>query len=81
MSKKSLALLLLPILFLFWLPGLVQAQEPDEEVVQIDWRELKTENFLIVYAESVDVDGEAVECICGLEPAEQYAAFVDDLYR
>ena len=56
------------------------AQESDGPAPVIDWQELQTKNFIIVYAESVAVEGVAVECICGIEPAEQYAAFVDQVY-
>ena len=56
------------------------AQEPDGPAPVVDWQELQTQKFIIVYAESVAVEGVAVECICGIEPAEQYATFVDQVY-
>jgi hypothetical protein len=81
--KKTVALLIVPLLFLMWLPQPVQAQEPELEVEvgQIDWRELKTENFIIVYAQQVEIEGEPVDCICGVEEAERYATFVDEVYH
>ena len=83
LAKKSIALLMAPLLFLMWLPQAVQAQppQPEEEAAQIDWRELETEYFLIVYAEQVEIEGEPVECVCGLAEAERYAAFIDGVYR
>ncbi len=82
MLKKSFLLLILPILFLMWLPSSAQAQRPDAGTTTIDWRELKTEKFLIVYAEKIQTEaGEPVSCACGIEEAERYAAFVDDVYN
>jgi hypothetical protein len=79
--KKSFLLLILPILFSMWLPYPVEAQSPDSQTDIIDWRELKTEKFLIVYAESITTEnGEPVPCECGIEEAERYAAFVDEVY-
>jgi hypothetical protein len=51
--KKSLTLLLLPILFLLWSAGPAYAQASDDQAITIDWRELETEKFLVVYAENV----------------------------
>jgi len=74
-------LLLVPVLFLLWLPGPVKAQQPEaHEVGLIDWREFKTGKFLIVYADKVEIEGESVECVCGVGEAERYTAFVDDIY-
>lgn len=82
MFKKLLALFVLPLLLWVGLPGFALAQGPENQTAIIDWRELKTENFIIVYAEKVEsADGEAVTCNCGIHEAERYAAFVDDIYR
>jgi len=78
--KKLLLLLLVPLLWLMWLPGVAQAQRPDDTPPVIDWQELETENFIIVYAE--DVEGLAgIGCACGIEEAEFYAGFIDEIYR
>ncbi|MBE7554797.1 MAG: hypothetical protein HS126_27410 [Anaerolineales bacterium] len=78
MPKKFLALLL-PILFLMWLPGPALAQGPLRETDDIDWQELKTEKFIIVYADRVS--GLAnLDCSCGVDEAERYAAFSDQIY-
>ena len=72
MPRKFLVLLL-PSLFLMWLPGPAYAQGPDSEAAFIDWQELKTEKFIIVYADSVF--GVAnFDCACGIEEAQRYAA-------
>lgn len=80
MHTKHLHLLLLPILFFFWLSGTVYAQNPDDESLPvIHWQDLKTENFIIVYAESIEgVDNS--ECACGIEKAQFYAGFIDGVY-
>lgn len=71
---------LLPILLFIWLPGPIYAQQPDRQTDSIDWRELKTEHFIIVYAERVPGPlGRA--CACGIEEAERYAAFIDEIYN
>jgi hypothetical protein len=58
----------------------VYAQGPTDDTATVEWRELKTENFIIVYAESVE--GVApTACDCGIEEAEFYASFADDVYR
>jgi hypothetical protein len=83
LPKKFLTLLLLTFI-LTCLPNPLSnpvfAQEPDGPAPVIDWQELPTKKFIIVYAESVKVEGEAVECVCGIEPAEHYATFVDEIY-
>lgn len=79
MLKRLLPLLLLPVLLL-WLPGPAAAQRPVEPQV-VDWGELKTEKFLIVYAEGVKAGDEAVACVCGVAEAERYAAFIDGIYN
>jgi hypothetical protein len=68
------------IIVLFWLPGLAQAQQPDSLQELIDWRELKTESFIIVYAESVVGVGD-FDCSCGLDEAQRYAQFIDLIYQ
>ncbi len=81
LSKNILALLLWSI-FLLWLSNPAQAQEQlDNPTKVIDWRELKTEKFIIVYAERVEDKGEEVECVCGIEYAARYAAFIDQVYN
>lgn len=78
MPKKFL-LLLLPILLLLGLPGLALAQGPADEANFIDWQELRTDKFIIVYADSVfGVDD--FDCSCGVEEAQRYADFVDGIY-
>lgn len=78
-SKKWLHLLVLPLLLFAWLGTPVQAQGPEEELPVIDWRELETEHFLLVYAESIEgVPQDA--CACGIEEAEFYAGFIDKVY-
>lgn len=69
------------MLFLMWLPGSAYAQGPDGNAGVINWQELKTEKFIIVYAESIEAGDEEVECDCGVEEAERYAAFVDKVYN
>lgn len=84
MTKKTLLLLLPLLLLLVWLPHAAEAQGPinQPQLAVIDWGELETENFLIVYANSVEpAEGQpAVECDCGIEYAERYATFIDDIY-
>jgi hypothetical protein len=78
LSKKFLVLLL-PILFLMWLPGLALAQGPVRDADAIDWQELRTEKFIIVYADRVS--GLAnLDCSCGVDEAERYAEFSDQIY-
>lgn len=71
---------LLPILLFTWLPGPAYAQEPDSLTDSIDWRELKTKNFIIVYAERVP-GPLGLACACGIAEAERYAAFIDQIYE
>ena len=79
MRKLYLYLLLLPV-FLLWFSGTIYAQEPVDEPPVINWQELKTENFVIVYAESIEGIDAAV-CVCGPDKAQFYASFVDDVYK
>ncbi|MFN8455118.1 MAG: hypothetical protein U0401_10710 [Anaerolineae bacterium] len=79
-KKLWLWVWLLPLLCLTWLPAPVYAQQPDNQTDSIDWRELKTENFIIVYAERVS-GPLGLACACGVDEAERYAAFVDQIYK
>lgn len=80
LQRKLLLLLALLTLFLLWLPVSTYAQSlDDEQLPVIDWQELNTENFIIVYANNID--GGAVDCpFCGVDKAQFYAAFIDDIY-
>jgi hypothetical protein len=78
LPQKLLALVL-SSLFLMWLPGPALAQGPDSQADFIDWQELRTEKFIVVYADSVS--GLArFDCSCGVEEAQRYADFVDQIY-
>jgi hypothetical protein len=78
---KKFLVLLLPIFFLLWLPGPAQAQAPDSTANRIDWQELKTEKFIIVYADSVSgLNLANLNCSCGIEEAQRYADFIDQIY-
>ena len=71
---------LLILLLMLWLPLPVDAQSQLGTDL-IDWQELKTENFTIVYAEEVvEADGRSVACLCGVEEAAYYATFIDEIY-
>ncbi len=79
--QKKLLLLILSIILRVWLPGVAYAQDPDNETAPaIDWRELRTENFIVVYAESVE-GFIGIGCACGVEEAEVYTAFIDQVYK
>jgi hypothetical protein len=77
---KKILVLLLPLLLLAWPPGPALAQEPDEPPQVVEWQELQTEKFLVVYAERVSVAEQDVPCACGVAEAERYAGFVDGIY-
>ncbi|MBN1995771.1 MAG: hypothetical protein JW953_24005 [Anaerolineae bacterium] len=79
--KKFLPLLCLAALGL-WLTGPAYAQDPPEgPLPTLDWQELPTEKFIIVYAQGVTLEGQPVDCpACGLAPAEYYATLVDEIY-
>jgi hypothetical protein len=62
------------------LPGPAYAQWPERNEDLIDWRELKTESFIIVYAESV-LGVDDFDCACGLDEAQRYAKFIDQIYE
>ena len=85
-------MILLTILFLFHMPEATLAQSPlnneDSAQFNIDWQELKTDHFTIVYATKIEVrelgDGELkqIDCsACGRAEAEKYLIFVDNLYN
>lgn len=85
MTKKFLTPLLLLFLLFVWLPNPVYAQgglPGSQPLAEIDWQELETENFIIVYADSVKLPNgqEEIECVCGIEHAEEYATFIDEIY-
>ncbi len=81
LSAAAKLLFFWALLFWFLLPaGPALAQGPLGAGESIDWRELKTEKFLLVYAESVSIEGQPVECSCGIDEAERYAAFIDEIY-
>lgn len=79
-SRKFFPIFFLQALLWIWLPAAIQAQGPTDETGTIDWRELKTENFVIVYAESVE-GVPSTACECGIEEAEFYAGFVEEAYQ
>ncbi len=64
-----------------WFPNVAYAQEPAGRSDLIDWQELKTEKFTIVYADRVVVSGIDVDCVCGIKQAEFYAEFIDHVYE
>jgi hypothetical protein len=90
LQKRLLSLLFLTVFF-FW-PSYppVYAQEPANNTATIDWRELKTEHYIIVYAESVTnespdaaalPEGTEIECACGIEQVDIYTTFIDKVYE
>lgn len=81
--KKYAHLLLLAVLLTWaWLPVAARAQDPPvEPVPTVNWQELETQNFIIVYANGIEVDGVPQDCpACGPDPAYRYAAFIDEIY-
>ncbi len=79
--QKNPLLLILSILLLIWLSTPIYAQDPAEEELPpvINWRELETENFIIVYAESIAGIADT-DCACGLTQAQRYVNFIDEIY-
>ncbi len=77
--QKRLLPLLLPILLFIGLAFPAYAQGPDQELPVINWQELKTDHFLIVYAENIE-GLPPEECACGLNEAQFYAGFIDEIY-
>ena len=68
------------ILLTLWLPAPALAQQPPSNGPDIDWRELETDHFIIVYADRVE-GLSIITCDCGIEEAEVYEAFIDDIYN
>ncbi|MBN1219463.1 MAG: hypothetical protein JXM69_11080 [Anaerolineae bacterium] len=82
MCKKILTLLLVAV-SLILLPHPAYAQEPTPEgpLPVVDWQELPTQYFIIVYANGITLQNQPVDCpACGIDPAQQYAAFIDKIY-
>jgi hypothetical protein len=79
LTLRTVYLVIFPLLLLAFLPGLSHAQEPTNDIL-VDWEELKTENFVIVYADSI-LGVAPGDCECGVEQAEFYAAFADQVYE
>jgi hypothetical protein len=71
---------LLLLMLVLGVPRVVGAQPltPAGEVV--DWRELETEHFIIVYAEHVSLNDAEIPCACGIAEAQRYADFADQIY-
>ena len=83
MFKKYAHLLLLAVMLTWtWLPTPAWAQDPPlEPVPSVDWQELETQNFIIVYANGIELDGIPQDCpACGPDPANRYAVFIDEVY-
>lgn len=76
-------LLIIIIAFIGLIPTTAQAQFEEEAPLNIEWKEIRTDYFLIVYATRLE-RGQANEPLacphCGIIEAEKYAAFVDTLY-
>ncbi len=91
MIKKLIILLLLLLMpYLYPREYSVQAQEPEptenqpsQELPLIDWQELKTEHFIIVYAAGLHSEQSLpLECdFCGVAEAERYATFIDGMVQ
>ena len=78
MRKRIIPLLFTIALLSLLLVRPTYAQEPFDELFTIDWEELKTDNFIIVYADSV---AGVPDCVCGVDEAEFYAGFIDGVYN
>ncbi len=77
MRRRTKLLVFVAIGLLLALAPPAFAQEPSP---QIEWRELKTKYFTIIYADSVA--GRTIfNCACGPGQAQTYAAFMDDVYQ
>jgi hypothetical protein len=58
-----------------------RAQEPEGEPFPIiNWQEMETRHFIIVYAENIE-GVPNTECACGIENAQYYANFIDQIYE
>lgn len=81
LRKRVTILLFATFIFSLLLIKPTYAQEPPDESFYepfaIDWEELETESFIIVYAESVTG---VPDCLCGVDEAEFYANFIDTIY-
>lgn len=77
MRKRTIPFLVIIFLISLFLVRPSYAQQPFDETFIIDWEELKTDSFIIVYAESVTG---VPDCLCGVDEAEFYADFIDDVY-
>ena len=78
LRKRILLLLIATFVVSLLLVNPLYAQEPIDDPFTIDWEELKTDDFIIVYADSV---AGVPECICGVDEAQFYAGFIDDTYE
>jgi len=71
------------IAFIGLIPTTAQAQFDEEVPLNVEWKEIRTDYFVIVYATQIN-RGEANEPVvcphCGIIEAEKYAAIVDILY-
>jgi hypothetical protein len=77
---KRLCLLAVTSLLLLYFVSPVSAQSPlDGDPPKVEWREVDTEHFIIVYAERIQ--GSSIfTCRCGADEARFYADFIDDTY-
>jgi len=79
--RRTVSTLILALSLWVVASGAAAAQAPEAEPVQVDWQELATDHFLLVYADSIEpVPADPADCVCGSAEAERYATFVDDVY-
>ncbi len=79
---KYIPLLLLAVMLAWVLPAQAQDAPPLEPTPAVTWQELETQYFIIVYADSITLDGAPLDCpACGPDAANRYATFVDQVYR
>ena len=78
LRKRLILLFMTTFVVSLLLVNPLYAQEPIDDPFTIDWEELKTDDFIIVYANSV---AGVPECICGIDEAQFYAGFIDDTYE
>jgi len=79
LQKNLIRLLFLPFSLFIAVSFSVQAQAPESGAGDVTWREVKTDYYIIVYAETMQGPAR-LSCKCGVEEAEFYTAFVDDIY-
>ena len=79
MPKNLIRLIVLPLILFISLSFSAQAQAPGNRGADVDWREVKTDYFVIVYAESIEGPARFT-CACGLDEAQPYVEFVDKIY-